>query len=426
MSFPIDVELNATDHASGPMNAVIAVMRKGSQATADQITQFKAARSQTSLQVRAMNELTSEYRAATPMLSMFGRAMSSVGAIGGTLMSMTNTMILSNINLGISQNNVSNAQQQLTMATQAYYAALQEYGPTDARTIQAKQQMINAENNLRNATAQNRLVQIQTTMAYAGMALSVGSLISQIIAARAAWLAFGTAEGVASVESDALDVSLDADPILAVVAAVSLLVLGLYKVTNGFTNWNPLVKAGSELMTAFHVALKDVWGFISTYFAPELRLLIDVAQYLWQDVFMPFGRWLSGSLQPVLQAISGFFQDIDSVLMSLVNNPLFKGLQNIAGGLTGLFQAATGTGSWASSAGIPKAASGGIFTSPTIAMIGEAGPEAVVPLTGGGGAGGGNYTIIIQAQGSIMTQYDLLQLLDQGMQRRYNLRRRTS
>jgi len=37
---------------------------------------------------------------------------------------------------------------------------------------------------------------------------------------------------------------------------------------------------------------------------------------------------------------------------------------------------------------IPKMAAGGIVTRPTIALIGEAGPEAVVPLSKGGGLGG--------------------------------------
>ena len=40
---------------------------------------------------------------------------------------------------------------------------------------------------------------------------------------------------------------------------------------------------------------------------------------------------------------------------------------------------------------IPKLADGGIVTRPTLAMIGEAGPEAVIPLTGknaGMGMGG--------------------------------------
>ena len=39
-------------------------------------------------------------------------------------------------------------------------------------------------------------------------------------------------------------------------------------------------------------------------------------------------------------------------------------------------------------AGIPKLATGGIVTEPTIAMIGEAGPEAVVPLDGSSNLGG--------------------------------------
>jgi len=46
-------------------------------------------------------------------------------------------------------------------------------------------------------------------------------------------------------------------------------------------------------------------------------------------------------------------------------------------------------------------ATGGIVTRPTLAMIGEAGPEAVVPL----GRGAGGTTIIVQ--GSIWQTEDL-------------------
>lgn len=44
---------------------------------------------------------------------------------------------------------------------------------------------------------------------------------------------------------------------------------------------------------------------------------------------------------------------------------------------------------------IPKLANGGIVSSPTLALIGESGPEAVVPLGRGGGMGG--MTIVVQA-----------------------------
>jgi len=49
--------------------------------------------------------------------------------------------------------------------------------------------------------------------------------------------------------------------------------------------------------------------------------------------------------------------------------------------------------SWGHIPSIPYLADGGIVTRPTLAMIGESGPEAVVPLGGGGGLGaGGNIT----------------------------------
>jgi phosphotransferase system HPr-like phosphotransfer protein len=45
------------------------------------------------------------------------------------------------------------------------------------------------------------------------------------------------------------------------------------------------------------------------------------------------------------------------------------------------------------SGGIPALADGGIVTGPTLALIGEAGPEAVVPLDRYNGGGGANVTI---------------------------------
>jgi hypothetical protein len=52
-------------------------------------------------------------------------------------------------------------------------------------------------------------------------------------------------------------------------------------------------------------------------------------------------------------------------------------------------------------------ASGGIVTSPTMALIGEAGPEAVIPLSRGGGFGGG-ITINISNAGSVIAEADLV------------------
>jgi len=48
---------------------------------------------------------------------------------------------------------------------------------------------------------------------------------------------------------------------------------------------------------------------------------------------------------------------------------------------------------------IPMLAQGGIVTSPTLAMIGEAGPEAVIPLNRAGGMGMGGNTITVNVNG---------------------------
>ena len=53
---------------------------------------------------------------------------------------------------------------------------------------------------------------------------------------------------------------------------------------------------------------------------------------------------------------------------------------------------------------IPMLANGGIVTGPTLAMIGEAGPEAVVPLNRAGGMGA---SVTINVTGGISSAADI-------------------
>jgi phage-related minor tail protein len=47
---------------------------------------------------------------------------------------------------------------------------------------------------------------------------------------------------------------------------------------------------------------------------------------------------------------------------------------------------------------MPRFATGGIVTGPTVGLVGEAGPEAIIPLDRMGKMGGGNsYTINVSA-----------------------------
>jgi len=63
---------------------------------------------------------------------------------------------------------------------------------------------------------------------------------------------------------------------------------------------------------------------------------------------------------------------------------------------------------------IPYLANGGIVTGPTLAMIGEAGPEAVVPLDRAGRHGlGGNVTVNVY--GSVIEERNLIETIRQGL-----------
>ena len=72
---------------------------------------------------------------------------------------------------------------------------------------------------------------------------------------------------------------------------------------------------------------------------------------------------------------------------------------------------------------IPKLADGGIVTGPTLAIIGEAGPEAVVPLDRAGGMGGMNVTINMPAGSD---GDDVLRALERAGRRRGGLPLRTA
>jgi len=56
--------------------------------------------------------------------------------------------------------------------------------------------------------------------------------------------------------------------------------------------------------------------------------------------------------------------------------------------------------------GIPGLALGGLVTTPTLAMVGEGGPEVVMPLSRLGGAGGGT-VINVTVQGSVISEREL-------------------
>ena len=112
-----------------------------------------------------------------------------------------------------------------------------------------------------------------------------------------------------------------------------------------------------------------MWGFIT-----DLKTKITgIGSNLWEG------------LKTGLTSVIGFLRNSLNGLISLFNKPI-EFFNKYNGPLPNIPPIPD----------IPALAKGGIVTRPTLALIGEAGPEAVVPLSGAGARGIGGSSIIIQ------------------------------
>jgi archaellum component FlaC len=89
--------------------------------------------------------------------------------------------------------------------------------------------------------------------------------------------------------------------------------------------------------------------------------------------------------------------EVDKILKDPVASASAARYQAMANALTKTTATSVRTGVLNKLGNIPKMATGGVVTRPTLAMIGEKGPEAVVPLNKAGGMGGAVYNITVNA-----------------------------
>lgn len=129
-----------------------------------------------------------------------------------------------------------------------------------------------------------------------------------------------------------------------------------------------LIAAGVALMVAgLIVAYKRFEGF---------REIVD-------GVFSGIRWWINNVTIPAFQGLLAVFKTIFNGIASIWNNTVGRLSFKIPGWVPGI------GGAGFDVPDIPMLAQGGIVNSPTLAMIGEAGPEAVIPLDRMGQFGGG-------------------------------------
>ena len=179
----------------------------------------------------------------------------------------------------------------------------------------------------------------------------IGGFAAAIIVANIAIKAFAIATQVASAAQAVFNFVMSANPIGIVIIAVAAFVAAL-------------------------VILEKKFGIVSKGFE------------LFSDGFYRF------IINPIKQAIN-FIADL---IRAIGKIPGVKGIGNFLGGID-----------------IPGFADGGIVTRPTLAMVGEKGPEAIVPLGRGGGVGG----VTVNVTGGLSTSAEIGQAVVNAI-RAYN------
>ena len=136
--------------------------------------------------------------------------------------------------------------------------------------------------------------------------------------------------------------------------------------------------------------------FLVTHWKESWQAIKDVAGAVW-DFMKGIGSGIADLFRGVVDEVKNLMNEAIgavNIIIKALNSILSFKLPSFLGGAKIGVTIPT----------IPKLAEGGIVSSPTLAMIGEAGPEAVVPLSKGG-MGGMNITINVA--GSVVQEQDL-------------------
>ena len=277
---------------------------------------------------------------------------------------------------------------------------------------------------------------LEFTAKYADILVPIAGVMLGIVAATKAYematMAMKVAQGIATAAQWAWNAAMMANPIVLIgvaIAGVIAAVVLMYQKVDWFRAF--VDKAIDGIVAAFNWfldAVQAVWNWIKQNWPLLLAIItgpFGMAVYLIQR------NWdtIKGAARTAIDAITGFVRNVADI----VSAPFKRGAElaqtawngvsdffyRLPGRIQGFFSSvaniikypftqafnaiktlwnATAGGfgfsipSWVPGVGgksfkIPEMASGGIVNRPTIALIGEAGPEAVVPLSRGGGFG---------------------------------------
>ncbi len=158
-------------------------------------------------------------------------------------------------------------------------------------------------------------------------------------------------------------------------------------------NWGLISKDTETIWNGISSFFSAYWSFEKNLFTTSLNDISAIWKSAWNDMSTFLGDiWttiqntVKTGVDYVITAINGFINALDAIHISIPSISI-PGTKLATPSINLRF----------SIPDIPMLAEGGFVTQPTLALIGEAGPEAVIPLSGAGaGVGGQPIQIFIQ------------------------------
>jgi hypothetical protein len=126
------------------------------------------------------------------------------------------------------------------------------------------------------------------------------------------------------------------------------------------------------------------------------------------DAFMAIWNGLSGGVKAAFDFVGGIIKGYLNIWIGLINF-LIRAIDKIHFKIPDYVPVVGGKEFGINLPEIPAFAKGGIVTAPTVGLIGEAGPEAIIPLSKFSGLGQGASTIhvTVNVSGSVIQERDL-------------------
>jgi len=158
---------------------------------------------------------------------------------------------------------------------------------------------------------------------------------------------------------------------------------------------------------AFHTQIAEHWQAIVQILIPGIGSIVVALANNWKTIQSDAAAFWNG----LVTFVSNIVNQLEGIISSFVSkiqsmfDAVMHPIQSITGAVSGV-GSMLGSGASSLLSMVPHFATGGIVNGPTMALVGEAGPEAIIPLSAfagggsfGGGEGGGSAGINIYIQG---------------------------